>query len=62
VNFFKQLWKVMFPPKMKRVRLNYCSYEEAARLLQFEKNWRVAPEEDTNPKIGMVYLEQVEPV
>ena len=42
----------------KRVELRYLTYAEADRLIRETRGaWTIAPEEDTNACLGMVYLE-----
>lgn len=45
----------------KRVELRLMPYAEADRLLKAENtDWRLAPEEDDNHQLGMVYLERID--
>jgi len=50
-------WFKWFRRKPKKIRLclRYVSYDEAETYLKF--GWTIAPEEDRNINIGMVYLE-----
>lgn len=41
--------------------LIYVTYTEADRLLELGEGWRLAPEEDHNSNLGMVYLERDRP-
>ena len=43
----------------RRVALRYVGYLEADRLIR-EDGWTVAPEEDENRVIGMVFMEKRE--
>lgn len=52
---FKKLWQSVFPPKRQRLEMKLISYREAEDLLK--SGWTIAPEEDYNRQIGMVYLE-----
>ena len=45
----------------KRLELRFLSYTEADRLIRETKGaWTIAPEEDGNRSVGMVYLERLE--
>ena len=48
-------------PRLRRLELQFLSYADADRLIR-ETNgaWTIAPEEDGNRIIGMVYLERLE--
>lgn len=54
MNWFRKL----FAPKPKRLDLQLVSYDNANAYL--ERGWRIAKEEDTNRKIGFVWLEKLE--
>ena len=41
-----------------RVELRFVNYTEGDRLVR--EGWTIAPEEDHNRQIGMVYLEKLE--
>jgi hypothetical protein len=49
----------LFKPKGTRVDLRLLSYQDADRLLLTEDGWQIAPEEDTNRRIGYVWLERI---
>jgi hypothetical protein len=38
--------------------LRFVSYQEADRLMREDATWKLAPEEDHNREIGMVYIER----
>ena len=49
-----------FTRKPKRLELRYLSYAEADRLIRETRGaWTIAPEEDRNRVLGMVYLERL---
>ena len=45
-------------PKPKRLELKLATYSEAEGLLK--QGWTLAPEEDHNHAIGLVYLERLD--
>ena len=46
--------------KRQRLELRYLSYAEADRLIRETQGaWTIAPEEDGNRVLGMVYLERL---
>lgn len=57
-----QFLKSLFTRKPKKVRaeLRCCTYSEADKLIR-ETNgaWTIAPEEDKNKMIGIVYIERL---
>ena len=47
--------------RRKRLELRYVTYAEGDRLIRETPGaWTIAPEEDGNRQIGMVYLERLE--
>lgn len=49
----------LFKPKGTRVALRFLPYAEADRLLLTGNGeWQIAPEEDSNHRIGYVWLER----
>lgn len=58
MGFFVRL----FSKKRARLELRFLTWAEADALIR-ETNggWTIAPEEDRNPRLGMVYLELLEP-
>jgi hypothetical protein len=52
------IFKRWFRPKGKRVDLRFVNYTEGDKLVR--EGWTIAPEEDNNRQIGMVYLEKLE--
>ncbi len=49
-----------FTRKRKRLELRCLSYAEADRLIRETQGaWTIAPEEDGNRCLGMVYLERL---
>lgn len=55
LSFITGLFK-RTPPR-KRIESRLVSYEEAEKLLK--EGWTIAPEEDHNHNIGIVYLERL---
>ena len=48
-------------PKARRLEFRYLSYAAADRLIRETQGaWTIAPEEDRNSVIGMVYLERLD--
>ncbi len=57
--FWKWLISLLLPePKKQRVGFMLVPYSAADALLQ--QGWTIAPEEDNNHVIGIVYLEKLE--
>jgi hypothetical protein len=49
----------LFKPKGVRLELRLFTYNEANRvLIHGPGSWQIAPEEDTNRRIGYVWLER----
>ena len=49
----------LFKPKGVRIELRLFTYAEAnVVLVHGPGNWQIAPEEDTNRRIGYVWLER----
>lgn len=47
-------------PKRTRLELRFLPYSEADKLIRATNGaWTIAPEEDKNKIIGMVYLERL---
>ena len=47
-------------PSKNRIEVRYLPYDVADALMKHEKGWQIAPEEDTNTRLGWVWLEKVE--
>lgn len=60
-RLFSQILARVFrlKPNPRRLELRYVNYKEGDRLVR--EGWTIAPEEDNNRSIGMVYLERLEP-
>lgn len=48
----------LFRPKPKRIDFAFVTYEVAEGLLK--EGWSIAPEEDRNHRVGMVFLEKLQ--
>lgn len=48
----------LFRPKPKRIDFAFVTYEVAEGLLK--EGWSIAPEEDRNHHLGMVFLEKLQ--
>lgn len=50
----------LLKPKTVRLEVRFVSYAEAEQLFGGQPGqWQIAPEEDTNRRIGWVWLERV---
>jgi hypothetical protein len=59
LNLIKWLLSIIFPkPKRQRIGLMLVPYKAADALI--EAGWSIAPEEDNNHRLGIVYLEKLE--
>ena len=48
-------------PKLRRLELRFLPYVDADRLIRETRGaWTIAPEEDSNRNVGMVYIERLE--
>jgi hypothetical protein len=59
LRILERLHRVLAPHKYRRA-LAAVSYDDAEALLR--EGWRLAPEEDRNRSIGVVFLEKIERV
>jgi len=47
--------------RQKRLELRFVSYADADILIRESPDeWKIAKEEDANPRLGWVYLERIE--
>jgi hypothetical protein len=59
IQFLKSLFTRK--PRKRRAELRCLTYEAADKLIRETKGaWTIAPEEDKNKVIGIVYLERLE--
>ena len=57
-SWLHRLVRRICAPKPKRLELKLATYSEAEGLLK--QGWTLAPEEDRNHAIGLVYLERLD--